>query len=167
MPPPLAAAAELGISYRPVEAADEPLLREIYESTRAEEMGMVPWDEATKQRFLDHQFNAQHSHYNTHFPEAEWLVILHGGDAAGRLYVDREEGFLHIIDIALLPKARGQGIGGAILHDLLAEARKAKEAVVIYVEKNNPAMRLYLRLGFEKVADEGVYDRMHWQPENG
>jgi ribosomal protein S18 acetylase RimI-like enzyme len=167
MPPPLAAAAAHGISYRAVEAADEPFLREVFASTRAEEMAMVAWDEETKRRFLAHQFDAQHGHYASHFPSAERLVILKDGEAVGRLYLDWEEDFVHIIDIALLPQARGTGAGGAVLADILDTARKANNAVVIYVEKNNPAMRLYSRLGFAKVADEGVYDRMHWQPEIG
>jgi hypothetical protein len=34
--------------------------------------------------------------------------------------------------------------------------------VTIHVEKNNPAMRLYRRLGFTAVEDKGVYDLMRW-----
>jgi hypothetical protein len=34
--------------------------------------------------------------------------------------------------------------------------------VSIHVEKLNPAMGLYRRLGFICVEDKGVYDLMHW-----
>lgn len=33
---------------------------------------------------------------------------------------------------------------------------------MIYVEKFNPAMRLYHRLGFVTEEDKGVYDLMRW-----
>ena len=48
------------------------------------------------------------------------------------------------------------------MRDLLDEAAGAGKAVTIHVEKNNPAMRLYRRLGFETVEDQGVYDLMRW-----
>jgi len=38
-------------------------------------------------------------------------------------------------------------------------------AVSIHVEKNNPARNLYLRLGFVKQEDAGVYDRMVRSPD--
>jgi ribosomal protein S18 acetylase RimI-like enzyme len=42
------------------------------------------------------------------------------------------------------------------------EAAAAGKAVTIHVEKNNPAMRLYRRLGFRTEEDKGVYDLMRW-----
>ena len=67
---------------------------------------------------------------------------------------------LAIIDISLAPSARGQGVGGAILQDVLDQARRTGKAVSIHVETNNPARRLYQRLGFEVAEDQGVYDLM-------
>jgi ribosomal protein S18 acetylase RimI-like enzyme len=61
-----------------------------------------------------------------------------------------------IVDIALLPEQRGKGIGTALLRDLLAEADGTGKRVTIHVERLNPALRLYERLGF-RVAEEGVY----------
>ena len=34
----------------------------------------------------------------------------------------------------------------------------------IHVERMNPALGLYERLGFEQVEDRGVYWLMEWQP---
>ena len=42
------------------------------------------------------------------------------------------------------------------------EARAAGKALTIHVEKNNPAMRLYRRLGFVPTGEHGVYDLMRW-----
>ncbi len=51
------------IELRPVAPEDEPFLRRVYASSRAEELAPVPWDEAQKQAFCDMQFAAQDSHY--------------------------------------------------------------------------------------------------------
>jgi len=68
------------------------------------------------------------------------------------------------VDIAVLPPYRNAGIGTAILHDPLAEAAIAQKPVRIHVEKFNPALRLYERLGFVPIADKGVYVFMEWSP---
>ena len=118
-----------------------------------------------QEAFLRQQHEAQHSHYAIHFGDAEWLIVERGGEAIGRLYLrDQPEG-LHVIDISLVPESRGQGIGGAILRDVLGQARELGKTVSIHVEKLNPARRLYDRLGFRIVEDKGIYDLMETGPE--
>ena len=82
----------------------------------------------------------------------------------GRLYVARWQDEIRIVDIALLPPYRNTGLGTTILRDLLAEAAVAHKPVRIHVEKFNPALRLYERLGFVPIADKGVYLFMEWTP---
>jgi hypothetical protein len=48
-----------------------------------------------------------------------------------------------------------------------SRSRGARKAVSIHVEKNNPAWRLYARLGFKVVEHKGVYDLMEWRPAPG
>jgi len=88
-----------------------------------------------------------------------------GEDVLGRLYVDRWADEIRIIDIALLPQYRGRGIGRAILESLLDEAasRDRGRVVRIHVEHMNPAMRLYVRLGFYEIEDKGIYKLMEWR----
>jgi ribosomal protein S18 acetylase RimI-like enzyme len=83
--------------------------------------------------------------------------VVVDGEPAGRLYVDRGEGEIRIVDIALLPDHRGQGIGGSLLRDLLVEADAGGKSVTIHVERLNPALKLYERLGFALAEDKGVY----------
>ena len=82
----------------------------------------------------------------------------------GRLYVHRGETDIRIVDIALLPEHRGRGIGSHLLRAILDEAAKRGRTVSIHVERFNPALRLYERLGFAHVADTGVYYLMEWRP---
>jgi ribosomal protein S18 acetylase RimI-like enzyme len=70
---------------------------------------------------------------------------------------------LRVIDIALVPECRGQGIGTALIRSLMAEARAGGADVTLYVERFNPAFRLYTRLGFEPVEDGPVYALLRWR----
>ena len=75
------------------------------------------------------------------------------GRPIGRLYVHRRESEIGVVDIALLPAYRKQGIGGLLLREILAEAAAASKPVRIYVERFNPAQHLYERLGFRQIGD--------------
>ena len=157
-----ARAADAGLSFRRITDADLPFLARVYASTRTEELAATPWTDAQKAAFLDMQFRAQHADYQTNYPEADWLVTLRGAEQIGRLYLDRWASQHCIIDIAFLPEHRGKGLGETLLRDLMDEAASCGKAVTIYVEKFNPAMRLYRRLGFKTEEDKGVYDLMRW-----
>lgn len=158
----LASPAE--VRLRPIRPEDRPFLFRVYAETRAAEMALVPWGEAQRQAFLTMQFEAQHRSYQANFAGARFEIVEVGGVAAGRLYVDRGPDETRVVDIALLPEHRGRGVGSALLRDLLAEATASGRCVTIHVEASNPARRLYERLGFVEVGDEGVYRFMRWSP---
>jgi len=145
------------VTLRPADESDEPFLRGLYGSLREDELRLVPWDDAQKDAFLRQQFEAQDSWYHENYRGATFDVVVVDGEAAGRLYVHRGDREIRIVDIALLPEYRGTGIGTALLRDLLAEADADGKSVTIHVERLNPALRLYERLGFAVAADKGVY----------
>ena len=155
-------AAQAGCRFRRFADADLPFLARVYASTRAEELAAAPLTEPMKNAFLAEQFLLQHAHYQKYYPEADWLVTSRAGEDIGRLYIERWPSQHRIIDIAFLPEHRGKGLGTALLRDLLDEAGAAGKAVSIHVEKLNPAMRLYRKLGFKLEEDKGVYDLMRW-----
>ncbi|WP_461846825.1 GNAT family N-acetyltransferase [Bradyrhizobium elkanii] len=156
-------AADAGLTFRRIADSDLAFLARLYASTRTDELAVTPWSAEQKAAFLAMQFQAQHRHYQQYYPTADWLVTMRGGEDIGRLYVDRWPGEHCVIDIAFLPEHRGSGLGGALMRDVLEEAARAGKAVSIHVEKFNPAMRLYRRLGFLTEEDKGVYDLMRWR----
>lgn len=147
-------------TFRRATDDDRELLYRIYASTRTEELAQVPWTDSQKEEFLRMQFHAQHTYYHQEYTDASFEIILRDGEPAGRLYVDRGETEILLVDIALLPEFRSQGIGTNILGELIAESEVSRKTLSIHVEKHNPAMRLYLRLGFRKIGDVGLHDLM-------
>ncbi len=145
------------IELRPVTAADEPFLYRLYADTRSAELAHVSWDAPAQEAFLRMQFDAQRRAYAAAHPDASHDVITLDGTAAGRLYVDRAAEEIALVDIALLAAYRGRGVGSRLLAELIAEARESGRTVRLQVRRDNPARRLYERLGFAMVADGEVY----------
>jgi ribosomal protein S18 acetylase RimI-like enzyme len=162
VPPPALDALPDGIRLRPATDADLPFLERVYASTRTEELAQTGWSEEQKRDFLAFQFRAQHHHYVTYYADASFYVVERDGIAIGRLYLHWRSEELRIVDIALLPEARGAGLGGALLRVLMACAATERKSVSINVEQMNPAMTLYLRLGFRKVGENGIYHLLQW-----
>ena len=146
-----------GLSFRPVAERDWSLMAQVYADSRAEELAPVPWPQNQKDAFLLQQFEAQRRHYDTHYAGADLSVICMGSEGVGRVYVFRSSTEIRLMDIALLHPWRGQGLGRAMLAELLAEADLKGCAVSLHVEPQNPVLRLYVRLGFEQVEERGAY----------
>ncbi|HEY8189008.1 MAG TPA: GNAT family N-acetyltransferase [Pyrinomonadaceae bacterium] len=145
----------MSITLRDAAEEDEPFLREVYASTRVQELALVPWNNEQREAFLRMQFDAQHFHYHSHFPEASYQIILQDAQPIGRLYALRKEGEIRIMDITLLPQHRNAGIGASLVRELLEEADRTGKAVNIWVEEFNPSRSLFERLGFSKVEEDG------------
>jgi ribosomal protein S18 acetylase RimI-like enzyme len=145
------------ISRRPVRPEDEEFLRRVYAGTRAQELAAAGWDDRQQAAFVAMQFDAQRRAYEQTYPDASFDVVVVDGEPAGRLYLDDAPGETLIVDIALLPEFRGRGIGTHLLTEALADAATKGAGVTVHVERGNPALRWYLRLGFALIEDQGVY----------
>ena len=77
-----------------------------------------------------------------------------------RLFTKDNKGYGYMEDetpelsIAMLPAYRGRGIGTKLLSALFDSARNRYKAISLSVSADNPAVRLYERLGFEIVRKE-------------
>jgi ribosomal protein S18 acetylase RimI-like enzyme len=149
-----------GFALRPETDDDIPFLTRLYASTREAELAAVPWTEEQKREFVALQFAAQRRHYATHIAGCAFDILECRGEPVGRLYLETRPFRLHIVDITLLPAWRGRGVGAQILQAVIAAGRKEGRGVGIFVEKFNPALRLYRRLGFAELDDAGVYLEM-------
>jgi len=152
------------LTLRPITDDDLDFLYRVYTGTRAEELAQTDWPDEQKTAFLRQQFMAQHQYYQANYVGAQFQIIEEAGQPIGRLYVDRWEDQIRIIDIALLPEQRGRGIGTQLIDRILAEGRVVNLPVTIHVERFNPALQLYERLGFRVEEDKGVYLFLKWIP---
>ena len=153
-----------GITLRPQSDSDLEFVAALYAATREEELRPVEWPDEVKAAFLRSQFDAQWAHYSNHYHDAQFSIIERRGSRIGRLYLWRGADDIRIVDIAISAEARGLGIGGALLHEVMEEAARSGKSASIHVERDNRALNLYRRLGFEPIDEHGVYYLMKWSP---
>lgn len=154
----------MNISFRPITEDDKLFLKQVYRSTREEELGLTDWDEEKKSGFTDQQFNAQHEYYQEVYRDASFEIILLDGHQAGRLYLWESNRQIRIVDISLLPEFRNHGAGTHILEDLIRKSETTGKILSIHVEYYNRALRLYQRLGFKEKDQTGVYFYLEREP---
>lgn len=153
------------LSFRSITESDLPFLRKLYGTTRQEEMDLLHnWSREEKHDFLDQQFHAQHSFYQQSFPKAQFDLVSHRGIRIGRLYQEERIDEIRIIDIAIIPQYRNQGIGSKLIREIIDRAENINKCVRIHVEHNNRALHLYLNLGFQQIDTSGVYFLMEFRP---
>ena len=129
-----------GVVVRPVRREELPALAE----------ALVETSEAQ----LENRWREQELGYR------ELLVAEQHGAYVGTVSIGESESppaSLHLFALEVAPERRGQGIGGSIVSYVVDEARRRKRrAVYLEVRVDNPARRLYHRLGFRRTGGDFV-----------
>jgi ribosomal protein S18 acetylase RimI-like enzyme len=150
---------------RPYRPEDQEILFAVYADTRRDEVSAWGWGPAQQDAFLRMQFMAQRRWYDETYSKADHQIICCDGQPAGRILVQRDPDSIRLIDIALLNKYRGQGIGSALLQGLLDESAQRAVPLRLQVHRSNTgARRLYTRLGFVQTAEDDIYCQMERAP---
>ena len=147
---------------RPATADDQPFLDALYRSVRVDLLQAAP-NEAVLAQLLQMQRQAETMGMRHAYPEAQSLVLERHGIPVGRMIVEAARQRLHLLDLTLLPQARGQGHGSTLLDALKAAATLRGEPLTLNVAIDNlGAQRLYSRHGFSTVGDAGFQYQMQW-----
>lgn len=145
------------ISLRPMAEGDLEFLFQLYASTRVEEKELAGWGDAQWDEFMRMQFTLQHTQYLRNYDRPAFGIIMENGAPVGKLFVDRRADEYRLIDLAVMPEFRRRGIADHLLQALLGEAEARTLPISLHVEKNNPILGYYQRLGFRIEEDKGVY----------
>ena len=152
-----ASASEDVLTLRAIRPEDQAVLLQIFASTRDEERHLLDLSSQAWETFVRQQFDFQHAQYMSAYANPSFDLVLREGEVAGRLYVDRGADEIRVVDIALLPEHRRQGLGRQMLAALIQESNDRGIPLGLHVEKHNPVIDFYSRLGFSPLADRGVY----------
>ncbi len=87
---------------------------------------------------------------------AAWVRLWRDAELPGFGYVDAT---IPELAIATLPDYRGQGIGTQLIQQILVMSQPCFPGVSLNVRADNPAVRLYERLGFVKVPGSEIVNR--------
>ena len=149
---------------RDAEAADEAFFAALYRSTRPDLLAML-----ADPRYIDGiiamQHQAQVLGYRTRYPDARYQVLELDAKPAGRLVTADVDGALRVVDIAVMPWARGQGVASGTLRRLQDLAsRQGRDVTLAVRAANSGAHRLYAALGFS-IEEQGtaVVLQLRWR----
>lgn len=156
---------DLPVSLQPISESDLPFLFELYVSSRAEEFKHSGWSSEELNNFLKKQFELQHTQYMQNYNNPTFDLIQLEQKNIGRLYVNRDNEDIRIIDIAVMPDYRQKGVAKFLMESLIREAAQKSAILSLHVEHNNPILDWYAHLGFKPIRDVGVYKYMTLTPE--
>lgn len=152
------------LHIRPALPSDEDFFLALYRSTRDDLLGLL-----ADPRYIDGivamQQRMQVAGYRSSYPEAVYEVLELGGGPVGRLVTAGVPGAVRVVDIAVMPQARGRGVAGEALRRLQRQAAQDGHGLTLAVRTDNPgARRLYAALGFTVDAEESGRLQKRWQP---
>lgn len=147
-----------------VTESDVSFLTELYASTRAIEMAIVPWTDEQKREFLRIQFEAQDQHYRERYPNASFEIIKLDDHPVGRLYHAELADEIRIIDLAFLPEQFDNKVFIQLVERILQKGERAGKPVQIYLEASDPTIEIFVNLGFRKINQHGIYFLWQYQP---
>ncbi len=139
-----------GVTIRGFQPDDEPALLAINAAAFADH---------PEQGGMDHANFIERTEQDWYHP-ADLLVAVDGtGTMLGFHWTKRHDARLgEVYVIATAPEASGKGLGGALLTAGLAHlAATGCRQVILYVESDNAALRLYRRHGFVVARSDVVY----------
>ena len=157
----------MDIRLQPVRQEDEAFPRSVYASTRADELALTGWGPAFQADFLVSQYDAQQRYYRSQFATAEVRIVQCEDRDVGRLITECTETEIRLIDVALLPQYRGNGIGTFLLTSLMEDAGREGKSIRLRVEQSNRALHWYRSLGFDITDEPGLYVAMAWTADAG
>ena len=105
----------------------------------------------------------QRAHFAANYAPERQAAIVRGGTVlrdVGRISLTRHWRKIFLRDIELMGPERNHGVGTAIITAVVALARDSDRYVELRVLRCNPAQRLYARLGFRVIDDDGARLRM-------
>lgn len=80
-------------------------------------------------------------------------IIERKGECIGQIKTQEKEKHIEIIQIQVLSRFQGQGIGKYVIESLLQVASKKHKILSLSVLKGNKAINLYKKIGFQVVGE--------------
>jgi GNAT superfamily N-acetyltransferase len=150
------------ISLKPASPEDSEFLLLLKASTLPE-LGMLGMDIDQFRSIVRIQVAAQEQEYWRSYPGSAHMIVETSGTRAGRIWVDRGEIEIRIIDISILPEFRRTGIGTLLYGSLIAEAETTRKKLRCSVSRFNMiSLQFHERLGFAVVSAGEMDLELEW-----
>ena len=144
---------------------DEAFLFEVYLSSRGDDLTTMGWNADRIRNFLGTQYAAQQRFLKANYAQGEDRIIMLDTQPIGRIFVERNDQEIRVVDVALLPQYRNSGIGTYLIRELLTEAARLGKPFRTQVIRSSAALDLFERLGIVKIGETGSHYQMEWRAD--
>lgn len=155
-----------GLHLRPSTNSDGPFLEALSRTLMADldlADASADYIEAVKEQ----QFYAQTEGYGEQFPNAMYFIIEYHHEKVGKLTLDFGHNEIRIVDLGIIKKARGKGLGKGVLQALIACSEQTLLPLYLTVLSHNiVAKALYISLGFNLESAHLPYEQMVYLPSS-
>ena len=132
----------LAFELRPATRSDLDFCWPIYrDAMKPLTEALGPWNEASQQKLIADAV-----------ADAGTSILRQHEDDAGWLQVEETRHVVHLQQLFVLPAARNRGLGTSFLTWMKERAERTRKDLTLEVMTNNPARRLYERLGFKPIS---------------
>lgn len=131
------------VTLRAATPADYNFAQRLYlDGIRPHAQRLMAWDDAVQTSRFAQQWRVE-----------EAQIILEKDRPVGFAMARIDAAEIALLQLYVAPEHQGQGIGSAALHLLLERWACEDKPIALGVLRDNPARRLYERLGFELVGE--------------
>ena len=146
------------LTTRPADESDTSFAREVHHRAYRE--------------VVERQFGSWVDEQQDRFFESNWAgstfeIVVCDGRPCGYVCIEDRDDDIHVREIAVAPEYQGQGIGSAILRDVMERARTRRVPVRLGTLHKNRALGLYRKLGFQEVGRTATHVLLEWSGERG
>jgi len=142
---------------------DTPFLSALFFERNAPRFASLGWDDLQLRSILQMQYRARAKGYAEQFADLKDFVILDSKQQPiGELLLHEAAGEIRIVDVCISSSKQGRGVATRLLRELQQEAIVKEATITLRVDHENPARRLYQRLGFQKITGDALQIEMQW-----
>jgi ribosomal protein S18 acetylase RimI-like enzyme len=153
------------LGIRPAREHDTGFLENLYRASR-DDLRLIEGEDDFIEEIILMQYRAQTQGYGQTHPNAMYFIVEKLDERIGRIIVDFGHNEVRLVDITLIPAARGKGFGNVIIKALQQAAQQTRTPLTLSVHHGNPlAKRLYQSLGFRsEQSNHPMVELMIWYP---
>jgi ribosomal protein S18 acetylase RimI-like enzyme len=127
----------------------------LFSHDKLAEFAAVGLPQQQAEMLVQMQWRGRNLTYAQQYPDSEdWVISIDDGLPIGRYSLQKTLQGFRMVDLAILPEYRNRGIGSQVLQQLTRDIAATKKIFALRVEKDNPALRLYTRLGFTAIDED-------------
>ena len=128
------------------------------------ELKAESWPESLKLQMMATQFKALEKSFAHSHPNSEDHILVLKTKPLGRVVINRTASAIELLYLAILSEHQSKGFAQMVLKALINESDLNRKSVLLKVTKENPAVRLYKKLGFTIIHEDAIKYTLTYEP---